>query len=338
MRRQPGGNASLTLFPCPSAGLSSDSSPCCSMLSHERRRPPKYAPEFAPEPVVGLEADVAARPGPAAAAVEEARRPHGGRPRNADRRPVAARGRRAARSYACTRPARWRRLRPPSRRNGSTSRDQSTSSTSRRRCCADRRSSIRLDGAPRAMGARTCWPTASPAADASLRLRLTRRTGGAAPPPPLFAVIASQAADAGLSVGRAGLAYLMPTRFGRFEIADVALTDGVGVPRSLPWLSPRARSAGVHDVGIGLRRARPADDARGTGLPGRSARPRVGRRRPGDDRLLRRQRATPQPGLRRRRSGAGRDACRLAGRQTCHTPEDFAASLRICCGVSRTLN
>ena len=65
-----------------------------------------------------------------------------------------------------------------------------------------------------------------PGRDASLRLRLTRRTGGAAPPPPLFAVIASQAADAGLSVGRAGLAYLMPTRFGRFEIADVALTDG----------------------------------------------------------------------------------------------------------------
>ena len=65
-----------------------------------------------------------------------------------------------------------------------------------------------------------------PGRDMSLRLQLNRTNAGAAAPPPLFAAIASQAADAGLSVGRAGLADLMPTRFGRFEIADVALTDG----------------------------------------------------------------------------------------------------------------
>ena len=60
---------------------------------------------------------------------------------------------------------------------------------------------------------------------AALRLRLERRGVRAVAPPPLFSAIASQAADAGLSVERAGLAGVMPTRFGRFEIANVTLTD-----------------------------------------------------------------------------------------------------------------
>ncbi len=65
----------------------------------------------------------------------------------------------------------------------------------------------------------------TPGHDAALRLRLGRRGPGAAALPPLVAAIASQAADADLSVGRVGLADLMPTRFGRFEVADVTLVD-----------------------------------------------------------------------------------------------------------------
>ena len=337
MRRQPGGNASLTLFPCPSAGLSSDSSPCCSMLSHERRRPPKYAPEYAPQPVVGLEADVAARPGPAAADVVEARRPHGGCPRNAGRRPAAARDR-------------GPRGRAPARgRHGGAGRAGGF-------CGMDRRPAtnphLRPRGAAAArIGARLYGPTAHRGrrarGRAGLRHPRPRRVVAAPADPPDRRRRAAAAA-----VRRDRLAGCRRGIFGRARRSRLSHADALrplrdrrrradrrgGVPRSLPWLSPRDGSAGVHDVGIGLRRAGPADDARGSGLPSRSARPRVGRRRPGDDRLLRRQRAAPQPGLRRRRSGAGRDACRLAGRQTCHTPEDFAASLRICCGVSRTLN
>ncbi len=67
----------------------------------------------------------------------------------------------------------------------------------------------------------------TPGQDATaLRLRLERGGAWAVASPPLVAAIASQAADAGLSVGRAGLADVMPTRFGRFEIADVTLSDG----------------------------------------------------------------------------------------------------------------
>ena len=59
----------------------------------------------------------------------------------------------------------------------------------------------------------------------ALRLRL-RRGREAAATTPLFAAIALQAAETNLSIERSGLADLMPTRFGTFEIADVTLTDG----------------------------------------------------------------------------------------------------------------
>lgn len=67
----------------------------------------------------------------------------------------------------------------------------------------------------------------------AFRLRLYRQeTATAAPPPPLFAAIAMQGADAGFSIERFGLADLMTTRFGRFEIADVVLAGGPTVHMS----------------------------------------------------------------------------------------------------------
>ena len=59
----------------------------------------------------------------------------------------------------------------------------------------------------------------------ALRLRLYRRADKIASSPPLFAAVATQAAKAGLSISRASLADLLPTRFGAFEIADVTLRD-----------------------------------------------------------------------------------------------------------------
>ena len=83
--------------------------------------------------------------------------------------------------------------------------------SARRRSAGDGREDILAYGAP---------------GDApALRLLLYRRSGAAAAPTPLFAAIARQAAEAGFAVGRLGLYDLMPTRFGRFEVADVTLTN-----------------------------------------------------------------------------------------------------------------
>lgn len=63
-----------------------------------------------------------------------------------------------------------------------------------------------------------------------LRLRFDRRTNAASALPPLFAAVARQAAESGLSVTREGLADLLPTRFGRFEVADVTLAGTSAAP------------------------------------------------------------------------------------------------------------
>lgn len=86
--------------------------------------------------------------------------------------------------------------------------------TARRRSAGDGREDMLAFGAP---------GLDSP----TLRLRFYRRGPTAAPLPPLFAAIVQQAAEAGLSVSRSGLADLLPTRFGAFEIADVALTGAM---------------------------------------------------------------------------------------------------------------
>jgi hypothetical protein len=61
----------------------------------------------------------------------------------------------------------------------------------------------------------------------ALRLRISRADASTAVPP-LYVALARQAAEAGLSVGRSGLPDLMPTRFGAFEIADIALANSRG--------------------------------------------------------------------------------------------------------------
>ncbi len=72
----------------------------------------------------------------------------------------------------------------------------------------------------------------TPGAGPALRLSLYRRGSEASVAAPLFADLARQAADAGLAVTRSGLPDLLPTRFGAFEVADVALAAGAG--RALP--------------------------------------------------------------------------------------------------------
>ena len=61
----------------------------------------------------------------------------------------------------------------------------------------------------------------------ALDLKIQRYGTEPITPPPFYAVVARRAAEAGLSVGRVGSPDLMPTRFGAFEIADVALSAGV---------------------------------------------------------------------------------------------------------------
>jgi hypothetical protein len=58
----------------------------------------------------------------------------------------------------------------------------------------------------------------------ALRLGLFRRADEKAVSVPFYASIASQAADAGLGIERSGLPDLVVTRFGRMEVADVALS------------------------------------------------------------------------------------------------------------------
>lgn len=64
------------------------------------------------------------------------------------------------------------------------------------------------------------------------RLRIRRRVVNGVEPrePPLFAAMAREAAEAGFAVEHAGLADLMPTRFGAFEVVELTLGDGRGAP------------------------------------------------------------------------------------------------------------
>ena len=62
--------------------------------------------------------------------------------------------------------------------------------------------------------------------EAALRLTLYRRGMEPYAPSPVFADIARLAAEAGLSVARSGLPDLMPSRFGPFQVAEVALSAG----------------------------------------------------------------------------------------------------------------
>lgn len=66
----------------------------------------------------------------------------------------------------------------------------------------------------------------------ALRLRIFRRADEAPLQVPLFAALAHEAAQVGLAIGRSGLPDLLPTRFGRFEIADVSLArkEGAAAP------------------------------------------------------------------------------------------------------------
>ena len=77
-------------------------------------------------------------------------------------------------------------------------------------------------------------------ADGRLGLRLrVSRAQRQAPPPPLYAALARQAADVGLSIDHSGLPDVMPTRFGRFEIVRIALTGGrVATPLSVRTTTP----------------------------------------------------------------------------------------------------
>ena len=66
----------------------------------------------------------------------------------------------------------------------------------------------------------------------AIRLRIFRRGTEPAADVPLFAALVHEAAQAGLAVGRSSLPDVLPTRFGRFEVADITLTrkDGAATP------------------------------------------------------------------------------------------------------------
>ena len=71
-----------------------------------------------------------------------------------------------------------------------------------------------------------------------LRLRVSRAERQP-PPPPLYAALARQAADVGLSIDHSSLPNIMPARFGRFEIVKMALNGGhVASPLSVRALTP----------------------------------------------------------------------------------------------------
>ena len=63
----------------------------------------------------------------------------------------------------------------------------------------------------------------------AIRLRLFRRDDEPADTVPLYAALAHEAAQTGLAVARGGLPDLLPTRFGPFEIAEIALVRKDGV-------------------------------------------------------------------------------------------------------------
>ena len=81
----------------------------------------------------------------------------------------------------------------------------------------------------------------------ALRLRIFRANPSATPiAPPLYVALARQAAEADVSVGRSGLPDLMRTRFGSFEIADIALTGSAQI--MAPSVGAKAACSGFRLV------------------------------------------------------------------------------------------
>jgi hypothetical protein len=82
----------------------------------------------------------------------------------------------------------------------------------------------------------------------ALRLRLYRRGSETYAPAPVFADVARLAAETGLSVARSGLPDLMTTRFGRFQVIEVALS--AGTPPARPCSGFRLDSPALTVTGL----------------------------------------------------------------------------------------
>ena len=185
-------------------------------------------------------------------------------------------------------------------------------------------------GAASATRAKTVSCTAPGRADQpSLRLSLLRN--GTEPAVSFDTALVRQAANAGLSVGRARLPDALPTRFGRFEVADVETSRGVGAPMRCSGFRLHIAKPDLAIDGFRLRCGWPPGRARRARLPPRSSRSGIGGRRQGVGRFFRGDRPEAGRKVRWHAARARLDARRLARRQRADAraaPPDSPSALK----------